>query len=101
MITNFLTDSKPAEMWIRTPWRHPGLFLFVMLFVTIPSTAIAQETQARPETSEDEVVSPVQVISPVMVQTAPVLLDGEVLFQVRGISAYPAEGRAEKISERI
>lgn len=101
MITNFLTDSKPAEMWIRTPWRHPGLLLFVMLLVTVPWTAIAQETQALPETSEGKVISPVQVISPVMVQTAPVLLDGEVLFQVRGISAYPAEGRAEKISERI
>ena len=36
-----------------------------------------------------------------MVPTAPVLLDGEVLFQVRGISAYPAEERAEIISERI
>lgn len=101
MITNFFAGSEPAEMWIRTPWKYPGLFLFVMLLMTIPWTVIAQETQALPETSEDEVVSPVQVISPVLGQTAPVLLDGKVLFQVRGISAYPAEGRAEKISERI
>jgi len=34
-------------------------------------------------------------------ERAPVALDGEVLFQVRGISAYPAKERAETIRKRI
>jgi len=33
--------------------------------------------------------------------TAPVLLDGEALFRVRGTSTYPAEERAGRIAERI
>jgi small-conductance mechanosensitive channel len=33
--------------------------------------------------------------------TAPVVLDGETLFRVRGTSTYPAEDRARRISARI
>lgn len=33
--------------------------------------------------------------------TAPVIVDGRKLFQVRGVSAYPAEYRADRIAERI
>ncbi|HEY8234957.1 MAG TPA: mechanosensitive ion channel family protein [Vicinamibacteria bacterium] len=33
--------------------------------------------------------------------TAPVVLDGEMLFRVRGVSAYPAEERARQIGRRI
>jgi small-conductance mechanosensitive channel len=33
--------------------------------------------------------------------TAPIVLDGETLFRVRGAAAYPAELRARTISERI
>ena len=32
---------------------------------------------------------------------APVVIDGESLFFVRGISAYPAETRARQIADRI
>jgi len=34
-------------------------------------------------------------------QTAPVVIDGVPLFEVRGVTAYPAERRAEEIAERI
>ena len=34
-------------------------------------------------------------------ERAPVTLDGEVLFEVRGFSAYPAEERAKTIKQRI
>jgi len=37
----------------------------------------------------------------VAVQTAPVRIDGKVLFPVRGISAYPAAERAAAIAKRI
>jgi small-conductance mechanosensitive channel len=33
--------------------------------------------------------------------TAPVVVDGETLFRVRGTTSYPAEQRAARISERI
>lgn len=32
---------------------------------------------------------------------APVVLDGETLFQVRGIGAYPAEQRAKEVAAKI
>jgi len=35
------------------------------------------------------------------VEVAPVVLDGETLFRVRGVSAYPAERRAAEIRARI
>ena len=34
-------------------------------------------------------------------ETAPVEIDGQVLFKVRGLSSFPAEKRAEAIRERI
>jgi hypothetical protein len=37
----------------------------------------------------------------VSVRLAPVVIDGETLFSVRGASAYPAERRAQEITERI
>jgi small-conductance mechanosensitive channel len=35
------------------------------------------------------------------IQTAPVIIDGDTLFTVRGVSAFPAEKRAQRIAERI
>ncbi len=35
------------------------------------------------------------------IQTAPVVVDGETLFQVTGVQAYPAEKRAQAIADRI
>nr|WP_255696033.1 mechanosensitive ion channel family protein [Achromobacter sp. MY14] len=37
----------------------------------------------------------------VTLETAPVEIDGQVLFKVRGLSSFPAEKRAETIRERI
>ena len=34
-------------------------------------------------------------------ETAPVTLDGNILFNVRGVSALPAQQRAKEISKRI
>jgi hypothetical protein len=36
-----------------------------------------------------------------MTQVAPVIVNGEVLFHVRGVTAYPAKLRATKIAKRI
>ena len=37
----------------------------------------------------------------IKLQTAPVIVDGEVLFRVVGIPAYPAKRRANEVAERI
>ena len=99
MITNFIACSQPAmpysDMSIPTPYKYPGMFLLVLILVAVPWTATAQETQTPGENIQAEQVAPD------MVPTAPVLLDGKVLFQLRGVSAYPAEVRAQKTSERI
>src|SRR5262249_14391670 len=54
----------------------------------IPVTASA----AREISGKPEEAGPV---------TAPVMLDGDVLFRVRGVTALPAEERAHLIAERI
>jgi len=41
-------------------------------------------------------------VSPdLLIETAPVVIDGVPLFQVRGIQAFPAKKRAEEIAKRI
>jgi small-conductance mechanosensitive channel len=66
------------------------LAVFLYLFLLIPETAVAQETvDADPE------------LPGIQQPVAPVKVDGEILFKVRGISSYPAETRAAAISKRI
>jgi len=98
-MTNDMAAFDPMiacpHRWNQHPYRPLGLFLLVMMLVALPWTATAQETQASSQDNQAEQVSPV------MLPTAPVLLDGEILFDVRGVSAFPAHVRAQKISERI
>src|SRR5688572_4231878 len=51
--------------------------------------ALALSARAEPPASEGEV------------QQAPVIVDGETLFSVRGLAAYPADRRAREIAGRI
>lgn len=65
------------------------LFMAAMLFAPLgPARAQAPATPLVADGDE-------------IVETAPVVVDGRVLFQVRGIQAYPAQFRAETISARI
>ena len=65
------------------------------MLAAAPWIATAQETQVPSASTQ------ATHISPPVVPSAPVLLDGEVLFEVRGVTAYPAKERAKKISKRI
>ena len=58
--------------------------------------AAAPVTMAQPTGEEAAIVA-----TEMGANTAPVTLDGKVLFRVRGVSAYPAEQRAHAIAERI
>ena len=65
------------------------VFIVFMLFL-LPSGSVAQETaDADPEVLVKQKLA------------APVKVDGEVLFNIRGTATFPAEQRAATISKRI
>lgn len=71
------------------------MWVFAMMLLATPWMVTAQGILAPGEKNH------IEDVSSTIVSTAPVLFDGEALFQVRGISALPAEVRARKISERM
>ena len=76
--------------------RQHGCVLIVLCLLVglVIARAVAQEPVSAPSSPvSEEVVIPIQ--------TAPVVIDGATLFPVRGISAYPAERRAQDIANRI
>ncbi|MGE6915718.1 mechanosensitive ion channel family protein [Achromobacter kerstersii] len=64
--------------------------LAVLLLILTPALCAAAD-DARPEAASLELA----------LETAPVEIDGQVLFNVRGLSSFPAEKRAKAITERI
>src|SRR5688572_25722014 len=60
--------------------------VLVFALILVPGPARAQDAPAAPEAD---------------VITAPVEIDGEVLFRIRGVSSLPATERAQRIRERI
>ena len=82
----------------------------IRLYLTLVlshSPAIAQEesrpaifAQAR-ETAANHQTARASEDTGVEIQTAPVKLDGRILFTVRGQTAYPAEKRAQLIAQHI
>jgi small-conductance mechanosensitive channel len=68
-----------------------------LLICAGPRLALAGSAPSAPVGKSDSIDS--TLAGDVMV--APVTVDGEVLFQVRGILAYPASERAAQISARI
>ncbi|MGE5153493.1 MAG: mechanosensitive ion channel family protein, partial [Bdellovibrio bacteriovorus] len=67
--------------------------LTLLWALTLAAWATGAEHQAAP--------SPDAELEAESVATAPVVLDGKTLFLVRGLSAFPAEERAERIRGRI
>jgi small-conductance mechanosensitive channel len=63
----------------------------VAALVAVALPALAETKSGDPSDAEDAA----------KYETAPVSLDGELLFRVRGTTAYPAGERAEAIRERI
>jgi len=68
------------------------------LLVALPGL-VAPGHAAEPDAAKlpQAAAPPLEAESP----SAPVAIDGSVLFHVRGVSAYPAEKRAAAIAERI
>ncbi len=65
-----------------------GLCTWLAVAAAGAGLALAQESAADFE-------------DPAVVDSAPVFLDGEMLFRVRGVSAFPAAQRAQVIARRI
>jgi len=68
--------------------RRLGWLLLLVITLLLPSVVCAQ-SEAKPS-GEFEIV-----------ETAPVVIDGKVLFNVVGVTAYPAKRRAHEIGLRI
>ena len=67
-----------------------AIFLFLMMPLTGAHVSFAQAQPEVPSQQEDA-----------SIETAPIVIDGTVLFNVRGFSAFPAEERAKAIARRI
>src|SRR5688572_21726066 len=82
-----------AKRPLRGLLASPLLCLFVTALLIGPAWAQpeAGATGASSDAGADSI----------FVHTAPVTIDGEVLFGVRGVSSFPAEQRAELIADRI
>ncbi|WAI81778.1 MULTISPECIES: hypothetical protein [Achromobacter] len=69
------------------------VFILAALLLLIMTAPLRAATEAgRPEASSAPELT---------LETAPVEIDGQVLFKVRGLSSFPAQKRAEAIRERI
>jgi small-conductance mechanosensitive channel len=68
-----------------------NLFQLALGLVAWHAPALAQETASQNPAPAESAEQP----------TAPVVLDGAMLFRVRGVAAYPAEQRAAAIADRI
>ncbi|MEJ1995863.1 MAG: mechanosensitive ion channel [Limibacillus sp.] len=67
--------------WGSLSW---AIYLTLLVLFGFSAVAFSQENQPFEE-----------------IATAPVILDGETLFQLRGSSSLPAETRADRVAERI
>jgi small-conductance mechanosensitive channel len=78
--------------------RAPSFIVTLIVAVALGPTApaLAQDGRAAPETPP-----PKGAAAPAGETLAPVVIDGETLFSLRGVSTYPADRRAREIAQRI
>lgn len=73
-----------------TTGRQAALMTLLVLLSILPLVAQAQQSEQSHDRQSSEPTHRVEVV-----------IDGEALFSVRGVSAFPAERRAAQIRERI
>jgi len=78
-----------VSMLSRQPGRRP-VAIVALLIACVTSAVVPRPAMAAPNER-----------SSAAIETAPVVIDGEVLFQVRGVTAFPAQKRAARIEERV
>jgi small-conductance mechanosensitive channel len=81
--------------------RRTGLMLHARLMarcLLIAVLVVAARLVVMPSAAAQEVNQPVR---PASLETAPVIIDGSLLFRLRGVSAFTAEDRAQDVTQRI
>ncbi len=81
--------------------RHPIVRLGSLLSVTVALLIAGAAAEAFAQGGDAGKSEPAGQEERSTLTRAPVIIDGETLFAVRGLSAYPAEDRARVIAERI
>ena len=76
------------------------LLRVAVLAIVIVAAATAFPTRARAQAARPSAGGP-EAQADEAVVTAPVIVDGVVLFRVRGVSSFPAPARAQAIADRI
>src|SRR5262245_6448212 len=71
------------------------------LLATVALATVALSAPAAPRAPDTPAGARPDGIEERAAETAPVVVDGEALFRVRGVSAYSAEARARAIGDRI
>lgn len=94
-----LTFAQPVRNQAFAPGRVARSFAILLLLVAVAGlvrfrAALAQ-SQGAEATDASLIASERQVV------TAPVVIDGRVLFRVRGVTAFSAAERAATIAQRI
>src|SRR5262245_49310251 len=88
-------EEENLMNWLaRKPWRRACEFLVLALTLLTAIPAVGQSTTSRDPVSTAPAAAG-------RTETAPVVVDGETLFHVGGISAFPATQRAAAIAARI
>ena len=90
-----LTFARDVRKQMFAPGRVArSLAILLLVVATCSSAALAQSKD--PEAKDASLIA-----SEREVVTAPVVVDGRVLFRLRGVTAFPAADRAARIAERI
>lgn len=77
------------------------LLMVLMGIALFRSVAWFEEKHALAADPQGDLSAKIDVLESTSAASAPVILDGKVLFRVRGIASFPAESRAAVIAERI
>jgi hypothetical protein len=81
------------------PGRVARSFAILLLLAAVAGLVRSRAALAQSEGAEAKDAS--LIASERQVITAPVVIDGRVLFRVRGVTAFPAAERAAAIAQRI
>jgi hypothetical protein len=94
-----LTFAQLIRNQVFAPGRIARSFAILLLLAAVAglvrSRAALAQSEAAGATDASLIASERQVV------TAPVVIDGRVLFRVRGVTAFPAAERAATIAQRI
>jgi len=82
-----------------TPGRVARSFAILLLLAAVAGLVRSRVALAQSEGAEAKDAS--LIASDRQVVTVPVVIDGRVLFRVRGVTAFPAADRAVTIAQRI